>query len=93
MYSPKVFLPKGVKCAFVINRQLGSFSLIDQLIDVTDDEANEEDLADKILYFIPSDMKLVDQIKFTNIAEATIDFTSSFDESATMKVADSENCA
>ncbi|CBK23748.2 uncharacterized protein [Blastocystis hominis] len=82
MYNTKIFLPKGVKCSFVINRKLKC----------TDEMAREEEQAERILYFIPSDTPLVDQVKYANIADAMIEFSSSFDDDSYVNTVKTDSC-
>ena len=46
---------------------------------INDEGATEEEMSEKILYFIPSDCPLEQQVKYANIAEAMIEFFSSFE--------------
>lgn len=47
-------------------------------------------MSEKILYFIPCDMPLVQQVKYANIAEAMIEFFSSFEEDSDIKCVESD---
>ena len=54
--------------------------------------AREEEQAERILYFIPSDTPLVDQVKYTNIADAMIEFASSFDDDSYVNTVKTDSC-
>lgn len=47
-------------------------------------------MSEKILYFIPCDMPLLDQVKYANIAEAMIEFFSSFEADSDIKCVESD---
>ena len=90
MYSSKIFLPKGIKCSFIINRQLSKISISTLYLGVNDEYAREEEMSEKILYFIPCDMTIVQQVKYANIAEAMIEFFSSFESDSDIKCVESD---
>lgn len=54
--------------------------------------AGEEEQAERILYFIPSDTPLVDQVSYTNIADAMIEFSSSFDNDSDVNTVKTDTC-
>ena len=54
--------------------------------------AREEEQAERILYFIPSDTPLVDQVKYANIADAMIEFSSSFDDDSYVNTVKTDSC-
>ena len=47
-------------------------------------------MSEKILYFIPCDLPLLDQVKYANIAEAMIEFFSSFEADSDIKCVESD---
>ena len=57
---------------------------------INDEGATEEEMSEKILYFIPSDCPLEQQVKYANIAEAMIEFFSSFEEDSEVKNVESD---
>ena len=57
---------------------------------INDEGATEEEMSEKILYFIHSDCPLEQQVKYANIAEAMIEFFSSFEEDSEVKNVESD---
>lgn len=60
------------------------------ILGVNDENAKEEEMSEKILYLIPCDMPLVQQVKYANIAEAMIEFFSSFEADSDIKCVESD---
>lgn len=61
-----------------------------QRIGLSDENAKDEDLSDKILYYIPSDTSLSEQVRDANIVEALIEFTNSFEEGAVVQAVNTQ---
>ena len=54
-----------------------------------DDQARDEDHAEKILYYIPNDVPLAEQVHTVNVADALIEFTTSFQSDSSIQTAKS----
>ena len=61
-------------------------------IGCTDEAAKEEEQSEKILYFIPSDTPLVDQVNYANIADAMIEFSSLLDDASDVNTVKTDKC-
>ena len=61
-----------------------------QRIGLSDENAKDEDLSDKKLYYIPSDTPLSEQVRDANIVEALIEFTNSFEEGAVVQAVNTQ---
>ncbi|KAK8806734.1 hypothetical protein WA588_005537 [Blastocystis sp. NMH] len=73
-------LPEGIKCCFVYNRTL----------DVSDEQANDEDHCEKILYYIPQNASISEKARDISIADALIEFSGSFDSESSIQVVRSD---
>ena len=80
MNTQKTFLPEGVKCSFLYNRTL----------DITDEQAHDADHAEKILFYIPNDTLVEEQVRDVNLADALIEFSSSFDTGSVLRTVTSD---
>lgn len=84
-------LPKGIKCCFVYNRTLGAtFLILLSPLDISDEQATDEDHCEKILYYIPQNASISDKARDVSIADALIEFSASFDSDSTIQVVRSE---
>ena len=61
-----------------------------QRIGLSDENAKDEDLSDKILYYIPNDTPLSEQVRDANIVEALIEFTNAFEEGAVVQAVNTQ---
>ena len=61
-----------------------------QHIGLSDENAKDEDLSDRILYYIPNDTPLSEQVRDANIVEALIEFTNSFEEGAVVQAVNTQ---
>ena len=84
-------LPEGIKCCFVYNRTLGENSIVSLLpIDISDEQATDEDHCEKILYYIPQNASISDKARDVSIADALIEFSGSFDSESSIQVVRSD---
>mgnify|MGYP001702327481 FL=1 len=84
-------LPEGIKCCFVYNRTLGENSIVLWLpLDVSDEQANDEDHCEKILYYIPQNASISEKARDVSIADALIEFSGSFDSESSIQVVRSD---
>lgn len=84
-------LPEGIKCCFVYNRTLGENPSISLLpLDISDEQATDEDHCEKILYYIPQNASISDKARDVSIADALIEFSGSFDSDSSIQVVRSD---
>ncbi len=57
---------------------------------MNDENAKEEDICDKILFYIPNDAPLTEQVRDSNIVEAMIEFTKSFENDTVVQAVHTE---
>ena len=61
-----------------------------QCIDITDEQAHDADHAEKILFYIPNDTLVEEQVRDVNLADALIEFSSSFDTGSVLRTVTSD---